>query len=252
MKLTQIIYGLLAVVLLSSCSQFKAITSRDNSTASRPSHKSSAKKVKFLDMSVSPGQVVTSKHDMSPSMPSYSKRKLQRDSYNANIRTSFNALDIERADFLQLKYAIVLDATVETLTNVNLLKSIDDWWGTSYCMGGSTKDCIDCSAFTQTLMQNVYNVTIPRTAQEQFNSSRQIRVEDLNEGDLVFFNTNGGSDITHVGIYLLNNKFVHAATSNGVMVSDLNDIYWKPRYKGAGRYMTVAPTTVSYRQEESK
>ncbi|MEJ7681835.1 MAG: hypothetical protein WKG06_29105 [Segetibacter sp.] len=86
-------------------------------------------------MSVSPGQVVTSKHDLSPSMPSFSERKKQRDEYNANIHTSFNALDIEKADFLQLKYAIVLDATVEKLTNVNLLKSIDEWWGTSYCMG---------------------------------------------------------------------------------------------------------------------
>ncbi len=252
MKLTQLIYGLLAMVFFTSCSQFKAITSRDNSTASRPSRKSSAKKVKFLDMSVSPGQVVTSKHDMSPSMPSYNRRKMQRESYNSNIRTSFNALDIERADFLQLKYAIVLDATVETLTNVNLLKSIDDWWGTSYCMGGSTKDCIDCSAFTQTVMQNVYNTTIPRTAQEQYNSSKQINLEDLNEGDLVFFNTNGGRDITHVGIYLLNNKFVHAATSNGVMVSDLNDIYWKPRYRGAGRYISSTPATVSYKMEGAK
>src|SRR5205085_6878858 len=199
-------YCILSVVLFSSCSQFKAITSTDNSASTRPYQKSGTKKVEFLDMSVSPGQVVTSKHDMSSSMPSYDKRKLQRDAYNANIRTSFNALDIERADFLQLKYAIVLDASVETLTNVNLLKSIDEWWGTSYCMGGSTKNCIDCSAFTQTVMQSVYNVSVPRTAQEQFNSSKQIKVEELSEGDLVFFNTDGGRDITHVGIYLLNNK----------------------------------------------
>lgn len=252
MKVIQLISGLLSVVFLTGCTHFKAITSKDNSTASRPSHKSNAKKVRFLDMSVSPGQVVTSEHDMSSSMPSYARRKMQRDSYNANIRTSFNALDIERADFLQLKYAIVLDATVETLTNVSLLRSIDDWWGTSYCMGGSTKDCIDCSAFTQTVMQNVYNVSIPRTAQEQYNSGKQINLEDLNEGDLVFFNTNGGRDITHVGIYLLNNKFVHAATSNGVMVSDLNDTYWKPRYRGAGRFITPSPTTVSYKMEGTK
>ncbi|MEJ7681836.1 MAG: NlpC/P60 family protein [Segetibacter sp.] len=113
--------------------------------------------------------------------------------------------------------------------------------------GGSTRDCIDCSAFTQMMMQNVYNVNIPRTAREQYNSGKQINLEDLNEGDLVFFNTNGGQDITHVGIYLFNNKFVHAATSNGVMVSDLNDIYWKPRYRGAGRYIIPSPTTVSYK-----
>ncbi|HKG69483.1 MAG TPA: hypothetical protein VKA92_11490, partial [Segetibacter sp.] len=63
-------------------------------------------------MSVSPGQVVTSKYAISPSMPSSDRRKMQRDLYNAGKRTSSNALNIERADFLQLKYAIVLDATV--------------------------------------------------------------------------------------------------------------------------------------------
>lgn len=202
-------------------------------------------------MSVSPGQVVTSSHDMSSS-PSYSSRQKQRETYNTHIQTSSNALDIEKADFLQLKYAILLDATVEKLTNVDLLKSIDEWWGTSYCMGGSTKNCIDCSAFSQIMMQNVYNVTVPRTAQEQYNASRQIKLEDLNEGDLIFFNTNGSRDITHVGIYLFNNKFVHAATSGGVMVSDLNDIYWKPRYKGAGRYIIPSPGTFSYKTESAK
>lgn len=213
---------------------------------------SSGKKTKFLDMSVSPGQIVTSKHDKSSSLPSSGRRKMQRDLYNAGKRTSSNALNIERADFLQLKYAIVLDATVEKLTNVNLLKSIDEWWGTNYCMGGSTKDCIDCSAFTQMMMQTVYKVTVPRTAQAQYKLSKQINLEDLNEGDLVFFKTNGGHNITHVGIYLLNNKFVHASTMKGVMVSDLNDIYWKPRYRGAGRYISSTHTTAFYKLKALK
>jgi lipoprotein Spr len=57
----------------------------------------------------------------------------------------------------------------------------------------------------------------------------------------VFFNTGGSRDITHVGVYLLNNKFVHAATTGGVMVSDLNDSYWKVRYKAAGRVYNSTP-----------
>jgi lipoprotein Spr len=85
-------------------------------------------------------------------------------------------------------------------------------------------------------MQNAYNVNIPRTAQEQYNNCQQINLEDLSEGDLVFFHTSG-PEISHVGVYLQNNKFVHAATSGGVMVSDLNDPYWKDKYRGAGRYM---------------
>ena len=216
----------------------KSLTSRDNSTGTKPSQKSNAKKVRFLDnISVAPGQAVTSKHKaIGPSMPDESKRKKERDSYNATVFPVATSGDIERADWLQLKYAIVLDATVEQLTNVNLLKTIDEWWGTSYCIGGSSKDCIDCSAFTHIIMQNVYNVNVPRTAQDQYGTSQHIAVEDLNEGDLVFFYT-GGRDISHCGVYLLNNKFVHAATSGGVMVSDLNDPYWKDKYRGAGRYM---------------
>ena len=238
MNVARYLYVLLTVVLLSSCSHLKSLTSRDTSSNTRPSQKSNAKKVRFLDnISVNPGQVVISRHTMGPSMPSANKRRKQRETYNADVNTSVNAGDIERADWLQLKYAIVLDATVEKLTNVSLLKLIDEWWGTSYCSGGSTKDCIDCSAFTHIIMQNIYNVNIPRTAQEQYNSSEHINLEDLNEGDLVFFHTSG-REMSHVGVYLLNNKFVHAATSGGVMVSDLNDPYWRPRYKGAGRYIT--------------
>jgi hypothetical protein len=68
---------------------------------------------------------------------------------------------IENADMLQLKYAIVTDATVEKLTNIPLLATIDKWWGTKYCMGGSTTDCIDCSAFTQLILKDVYQVSLP-------------------------------------------------------------------------------------------
>jgi cell wall-associated NlpC family hydrolase len=241
MNVNQLIYALLYVTLLSSCAQLKSLSSRDSSAATKPSQKSNAKKVKFLDnISVSPGQVVTSKHAMGPAMPSAEKRKKQRESYNQYVRPAVNSGDIERADWLQLKYAIVLDATVEKLTNVNLLKIIDEWYGTSYCMGGNTKDCIDCSAFTHIILQDVYKVNIPRTAQEQYKSSQRINLEDLEEGDLVFFNTSGGNDMSHVGVYMLNNKFVHAATSGGVMVNDLNDSYWKSRYRAAGRY--IVPT----------
>ncbi len=56
----------------------------------------------------------------------------------------------------------------------------------------------------------------------------------MREGDLVFFKTNGSS-VSHVGVYLINDKFVHASTSSGVMISDLNETYWKKYYVGGGR-----------------
>ena len=237
MKFNQIIYCIASIVLLSSCSQWKSITARDNSSVSSKStvKRTQNKDPKFLDISVSPGQVVTTNHPMTQSMPTIEKRKREREVYNAAVRASSNLTDIEKMDWLQLKYAIVLDATVESLTNLNLLKLIDDWWGTDYCIGGTSKNCVDCSGFTHVVLQDVYNVNVPRTAQEQYNSSQKINLEDLSEGDLVFFHTTS-REISHVGVYLQNNKFVHSASSGGVMVNDLNDSYWKSRFKAAGRY----------------
>ncbi len=147
--------------------------------------------------------------------------------------------NVEKASGLQFKYAVLLDASVERLTNLPLLQNMDRWWGTRYCMGGSTENCIDCSAFTQIMMRDVYKTDVPRTARAQYDNSNRIGVDELSEGDLVFFQT-AGRDISHVGIYLTNNKFVHAATSNGVMVSDLNDPYWRTRYKGGGRVVKAS------------
>ena len=71
------------------------------------------------------------------------------------------------------------------------------------------------------------------TAREQYDFSARIRDADLKEGDLVFFQS--GRSITHVGLYIGNNKFVNASTSSGVTISDLSDNYWNKKYAGAGR-----------------
>lgn len=144
------------------------------------------------------------------------------------------AFNIEYGDVMQFKYAIRMDVEVERLANAELYKFIESWWATPYRMGGSTRKGVDCSAFTQTLLSVIYNVQLPRTAHEQKQYCMSIEPEQLKEGDLVFFNTRGRG-ISHVGVYLHDNKFVHAATSNGVMISSLNENYWSKRYAGAGR-----------------
>lgn len=128
----------------------------------------------------------------------------------------------------------MLDATVERLTNVALLQKMEEWWGTKYCLGGNTKNCIDCSGFTALMMQSVYNISLPRTAQEQYDQSERIDNDELKEGDLVFFGSSSRR-ITHVGIYVTNNKFFNASTSSGVIINDLNEPYWKQRFVGGGR-----------------
>ena len=216
---------ILALVTLGSCSTLRKIGSKDGSTSklivkNKPPHK-----ITFLDnIEVRPGQIITSQHKTSGINNSpvvYAESKLPPN-------------NIEKADWVQLKYAIVMDAAVETLTNVNLFRKIDEWWGTKYCMGGSTKNCIDCSGFSVMIMRDIYGINVPRTAQEQYNQSEHIALEDLKEGDLVFFNT-GGRQVSHVGIYVANNKFLQASTSAGVTLTDMSDKYWQPRFKGAGR-----------------
>jgi lipoprotein Spr len=101
-------------------------------------------------------------------------------------------------------------------------------------MGGTTKSCVDCSAFTGAVIRDVYRINLPRTASEQYDASNKVDKENLKEGDLVFFKTKKGY-VNHVGVYLTNNKFVHASTSNGVMISDLDENYWRGKFAGGGR-----------------
>ena len=117
-----------------------------------------------------------------------------------------------------------------------MLESVDEWYGTRYRLGGTTKSGIDCSAFVQACFLAAFGITLPRTAREQYKATKRISRTELKEGDLVFFNTRGG--VSHVGIYLQNNKFIHASTSQGVVVSDMFDAYYLKRYVGAGRMDT--------------
>jgi cell wall-associated NlpC family hydrolase len=140
---------------------------------------------------------------------------------------------IEKLTGIQFKYAMLLNVNVESLKNLTLFGFIENWIGTHYHMGGTTKDGIDCSALTSSLLMAVYGFAVPRTAKEQYHASHHIKKNELKEGDLVFFNTHGG--VSHVGLYLDNDYFVHASSSEGVTISSLNDHYYARRFICGGR-----------------
>lgn len=184
--------------------------------------------VKFLeDITVDAGPAPSAEVKENSGGPQFTVNP-QTSSSSANNTSAF----IEDAGSLQFKYALLLDLEVEQVQNIQLFHTIDEWMGIRYKLGGNSKDGIDCSALMQNFFSSLYGISLPRTAKEQFSFSRRISRTELKEGDLVFFNTVGG--ISHVGMYLQNNKFVHAS-SNGVTISDLFDDYWMKRFAGIGR-----------------
>ena len=142
--------------------------------------------------------------------------------------------EVERASSVQLKYAILLNTEVESLPASELLESVDEWYGVRYRTGGNTKKGVDCSGFSVAVYAAVYGIALPRVSREQYRISRKISTTELQEGDLVFFNTRGNG-VSHVGVYLGNNKFIHASVSRGVMVNGLFETYYLQRFVGAGR-----------------
>jgi lipoprotein Spr len=150
-----------------------------------------------------------------------------------NTSTISSTDDIEKISSWKAKYAMMLDVAVETIKNTALYQFIENWYGTRYRMGGTTKTGIDCSAFTDSLLSAVYALSLPRTAREQYKSCEHVGKNDLLEGDLVFFKIRRG--VSHVGVYLANGRFVHSSVSQGVMISSLSDDYFSRRFIGAGR-----------------
>ena len=224
----------------SSCSSLKS-TSRSSHGASRNNTQQHAPKfLNDIAIGSDPSKAAGSNDEGVPHMP---------ENYKSSQTYIFPAFNIEQGGPLQFKYAIKMNVEVERLANRDLYKFIESWWGTPYRMGGSTQKGVDCSAFTQTLMSVIYRLQIPRTAREQKASSTVIDEDELREGDLVFFNTRGRG-VSHVGIYLMDNQFVHASSSSGVMISSLNDNYWHKRFINAGRVIdeqTAAAATLRSR-----
>jgi lipoprotein Spr len=191
--------------------------------------------IQFLDnLSVTPGKVFVKKSSIGIESEAVKVYNAQNEMMPSNLS------EVEQANWLQLKYSIKMDVAVETINNIPLLKKIDEWYGTPYNYGGTTKNGVDCSYFTLDVMQGAFNINLRRTAAEQYEQTSRINWEELREGDLIFFKTEGPNKISHVGIYLSNNKFVHSSVRNGVTISDLSEPYYQRTLYSMGRLPNLA------------
>lgn len=115
-----------------------------------------------------------------------------------------------------------------------LYYQVYDWLGTRYKYSGNTKSGIDCSGFVNRMYESAYCITLNGGSRDIWKLVCPVEKECLQEGDILFFKIKKGQ-ISHVGIYLGNNKFAHASVKSGVIVSDLGEAYYEKHFYKGGR-----------------
>jgi cell wall-associated NlpC family hydrolase len=127
-------------------------------------------------------------------------------------------------------------ATRHAVDPITMGKIIDHYIGKPYAGKSNTQKGYDCSEFVGAIYSEYSSIHLPRTTEKLYKTGRVVAGGDLYFGDLVFFDT-GGRGVSHVGIYVGYDEFVHASSSNGIIISSLNDKYYKKRYLGARRVL---------------
>lgn len=163
--------------------------------------------------------------------PSYREAELQ-EQREARQRARAGITPAE-ASFYE-EYSDILGYTLNGYENPELLQEVAGWLGTPYLYGGVNKSGADCSGFAKAVYLEVYGINLERVTVNMAKKSRRISKHKLLEGDLVFFRINSRR-ISHVGIYLSNNKFIHASLSRGVIISDLDEDYYRKNFAFGGR-----------------
>ena len=131
-------------------------------------------------------------------------------------------------------YSQIFGFPIRSISCEGLYETITNWLGTPYIYSGKSANGIDCSGFVTMLYNKVYNIPLCGNSAELYTKINPVKKKDLAEGDLVFFRIHKRR-ISHVGIYIGGNKFAHASRTNGVIISDLEEPYYKKYYVKGGK-----------------
>lgn len=128
------------------------------------------------------------------------------------------------------------------LTEQEFESEAKEFLGIPYRKGGTSTRGLDCSGFARMIYNRLFGIDLPHNSVDQFQSADLEKItstRELQPGDLIFFGGNKKKRINHVGVYLSDGQFIHASSSQGVMVSSLDDQYWKKRFVGSKRHLAL-------------
>lgn len=135
-----------------------------------------------------------------------------------------------------IQYQPSIKETKLSKSEKTLINEAKSWLGTPYKYGGHSKEGTDCSGFVMKVYLAVYNKKLPRSSKDQHAFCKKISKDKMKVGDLVFFATgNDKNVVSHVGIYIGNDEFIHASSNKGVVVSSLSQSYYVRTFVSAGR-----------------
>ncbi len=169
--------------------------------------------------------------------------------YSARIAEAFSDKDYEQSlaelTDTESDQTVDLKSSVELKSDAvrQLKNTAYGFLGAHYHFGGNSRTSLDCSSFVQQVFREM-NIFLPRTAREQFGVGEEVPHGDLKKGDLVFFRTYAPYP-SHVGIYLGDNKMIHASSrDHRVVISTMDTPYYRARYIGAKRISKINPDTI--------
>jgi len=171
------------------------------------------------------------------------EKNITKDYYDDSYVEEESNEDIPKTSSPSLSSESILEKSIDEIPSKNftsseieaIIQSVKKYLNTPYKYGAKTAKGMDCSGFILTVYSEALGIKLPRSARTQFNFGQKVSKENLTFGDLVFFNTSRKYKPGHVGIYLYDNFFVHSSSTAGVIVSSLDEDYYKKRYYGARR-----------------